>query len=191
MEAVCNTCKLSSSEPPSLWQHPRSFIRHLKASFKTTEEIIHLLTSWVQPNISPFPLLKINSFTSALCEALMVWYTTRSSKSRAGRAYSQVLHVLSSGPAHLCSGSHTDNYDVMRFILQLLLCKKCRHHTTVRNHLPGNLTHTYTHKRLLPLARRGCQSNKYVRHIRCQVALSLWKDAISGERRLFLNCSFR
>lgn len=34
---------------------------------------------------------------------------------------------------------------------------------------------------LQPLVYRGCHSNKYVRHFRCQVALSLWKDAISGE----------
>ena len=30
--------KLFSSEPPSLWHHPGSFIRPLKASFRTTED---------------------------------------------------------------------------------------------------------------------------------------------------------
>lgn len=79
--------------------------------------------------------------------------------------------------------SRTDKYDVMLFHLATFIAERIS--SSVRNHLLGKS------RQVLSLAECSCQSNKCVRHFRCQVALSLWKDAISEERRLILNCSFR
>lgn len=71
----------------------------------------------------------------------------------------------------------------MPFIFAIFIMQRIS--SSVRNHLLEHMDE------LLPLVQRSCHSNKNVRHFRCQVVLSLWKDAISKERRLFLSCSFR
>ena len=87
------------------------------------------------------------------------------------------MHVCVSTINPIYVFSRTNNYDVMfhfaTFISQTIS-------SSVRIRGGGNPT------RVLSLVGLGCQSKPRVRHFRCQVALSLWKDALSEERRLFI-----